>query len=111
MVASSGCVPGVTWLPDSSGFLYVPYDEKSPGVLHYDLATKKIRTFVADNHQICQPAISPDGKHVALVKMSMGNRKMAGFRDTLQLLLFDRAGKEQSRSQVVEWKKMEPGED
>src|SRR6185369_4601893 len=70
-----GCVP-TTWLPDSSGFLYVkPVAAKKAGdppsgqLLHYDLKTKNTRVVVNDiGAGTMWPAVSGDGKRVAIYK-------------------------------------------
>jgi hypothetical protein len=75
LICSTGCIPGITWLPDSSGFVYrsgqvyAPSEERIERV-YFDLATKKQRAIVDDNQMsTIWPAVSPDGKSVAVARL------------------------------------------
>ncbi len=70
-----GCVPGVGWLPDSSGFVYTtPQGE----LVAYDLATKQGRPLLKDPAAAttCWPAVSKGGK-VALARLHGPDEKEA----------------------------------
>jgi hypothetical protein len=97
----SGCLPGVVWLPDSSGFIYVARDgKKLTRLVHFDVATKKARTLAEKIDETAQPALSPDGKRIAVAKYTREKDKPR----TLQVVLLDAQGKEVSRSKEFEWK-------
>jgi hypothetical protein len=89
-----GCIPGVGWLPDSSGFVYT-----TPGgeLRAYDLATKKHRLVVVDNaaKTTAWPAVSPDGKQVALADLTSDAREEKAY---LQIAVCDLAGRAEFRS-------------
>ena len=87
---SSGCLPTATWLPDSSGFVYT---EGAPAkrLVRYDLAKGRPRVLVEDTEGDAHlPAVSPDGKRVAVAQGKEGR---------LRVILFDLDGKELQRSQ------------
>ena len=89
-LASSGCVPGVGWLPDSSGIIYTG-GKKYERLLHYDLAEGKPKVLVADTGApTLWPAISPDGQKIAVAKVSLEGKDRA----TVQVILYGRDGKE-----------------
>jgi hypothetical protein len=98
---------GVTWLPDSSGFVVT-----GPGAsglepehkgrhakgysLHlFDVVSKTNMTVLADSGTctVC-PAVSPDGKLIALGRLEVYAHKPA----MLHLIFVDRKGNEQKRS-------------
>lgn len=100
LVGTTGCITGITWLPDSSGFIYMKGDSNDrPELVHFDLVTKKQRTIVTDEKikDWCWPAISPDGKSVAVARL-LGHDKDKGH--TLQILLHDLNGKTKKQSKV-----------
>jgi hypothetical protein len=101
-LAASGCLPGVAWLPDSSGFIYVAFGEQNEltRLVHYDLAAKKTRVLVGKIDKTGQPALSPDGKRLAVAKYLNGERDPS----TLQVVIYDLQGKELVRSQEFDWR-------
>jgi hypothetical protein len=101
MIFLSGCFPGVAWLPDSSGFIYTSGKEYQRLAL-YDVTKKKQTVLVEDTKaQTIWPAVSPDGKQIALVRLSEDKDKDIA----LQIVVYDRAGKEVKHSKVFPWKK------
>jgi hypothetical protein len=63
-VLASGCVNGVGWLPNASGFVYPT--NKCQLVL-FDLKTKAAKVLVADTGtNTYWPAVSPNGKRIAV---------------------------------------------
>jgi hypothetical protein len=67
LLVVSGCVPGVAWRPDSSGFVYT--DREGKRLLDFDLKTKKSSVLVADTGTATAwPAMSPDGKQLAVAR-------------------------------------------
>jgi hypothetical protein len=99
-LASAGCIPGVGWLPDSSGFIYTA-GEKRTRLVHYDLAQGKGNVLVEDTGAgTLWPAVSPDGKRIAVAKLALPEGQK---RTTLQVILYSRAGKEPVRSEVFDW--------
>jgi hypothetical protein len=98
---ATGCVPGVAWLPDSSGFYYTG-GKDCQKLYHFDLAKGKARLLNAktDTDSVW-PAVSPDGKQLALARLVGRDRDPS----KLQVALFDRDGKELKRSKMVPWRK------
>ena len=75
-LASAGCVPGVGWLPDSSGIIYTG-GKKYDRLLHYDLAEGKPKVLVADTGAPTMwPAISPDGRKIAVAKVGIDGKEL-----------------------------------
>jgi hypothetical protein len=98
-LASSGCVPGVGWLPDSSGIIYTG-GKKYDRLIHYDLAGGKEKVLVADTGAPTMwPAVSPDGQKIAVARVSFEGKDRA----TVQVILYSRDGKELKRSKVFNW--------
>jgi hypothetical protein len=96
LIGATGCVPGITWMPDSSGFFYTAGSE-GQNVVHFDLAKKTQRTIVSDRKlQTAWPAVSPDGKNVAVAHVTRDKDK----GDTIQLLIYDLNGKSKKQSKV-----------
>lgn len=100
----AGCVPNVAWLPDSSGFIFTETvtGRKSPAMRlkQYDIQSKKSRVVLEDLGEAltCFPAVSPDGKRVAVARVLWkGNQSVA------QMVIYDLAGKEQQRSKEMNW--------
>jgi hypothetical protein len=69
-----GCVLGVAWLPDSSGFFFTT---PKGDLVAYDYATKKQRVILRDKSAATTawPAISPDGKKIALAQLGASDDK------------------------------------
>jgi hypothetical protein len=102
-----GCVP-TTWLPDSSGFVYVkPIKGKGPSapatggqLVHYDLQNKAGRVVVADiGPGTIWPAVSPDGKRIAVARF----KGEASKATTVQIVLYDLQGKQLEESKDFVW--------
>jgi hypothetical protein len=103
-LSSSGCVPGVAWLPDSSGFIYTS-GEHFTKLVHYDVAKGEQHVLVEDTGAgTLWPALSPDGQRIAVAKLTLTK----GQKTTkLQVILYSRAGKELERSKVFDWVELE----
>jgi hypothetical protein len=99
-LALGGCAfPGVAWRPDSSGFVYA--DKGGRRLVSFDMKTKKTRELVADTGtNTAWPAVSPDGKRVAVARCEA--RK--GLRHRLRVILYGMDGKEERRSPWFELK-------
>jgi hypothetical protein len=86
----------VTWTPDSKGFYFTACKDYKK-LLYFDVAAKKARTVVSDfNGMTHWPAVSPDGKRVAVVTF-VGDDQKYGF----QVVVYDSAGKELQRSRLA----------
>jgi len=58
-------VHAVSWLPDSSGFLYASdADRDRLAVLRYDLAARTSTVLIADDERDAAAWVSPDGEHL-----------------------------------------------
>jgi hypothetical protein len=103
-LSSTGCVPGVAWLPDSSGFIYTS-GEHFTRLVHYDVAKGQEHVLVEDTGAgTLWPALSPDGQRIAVAKLTLTQ----GQKPTkLQVILYSRAGKELNRSKVFDWMELE----
>jgi hypothetical protein len=109
LLAGAGCVPDLAWLPDSSGLVYTTTDwpggnpplpaELNGRLMHYDLATKTARVVARTESDTIQPALSPDGKRVAVARVSLPRGRPA----TLRVVVYDLQGREVSRSQEFPW--------
>jgi hypothetical protein len=96
---AAGCVENV-WLPDSSGFVCITREH---ALVHYDLAKKTQRVVVkldwlhSEEEVFERPALSPDGKRVALVRHASSKDA-----ETAQILIYDLAsGKEVEKSKEI----------
>jgi hypothetical protein len=114
LLPCAGCVPTVVWLPDSSGFVYMVTDwpgdadeEEAPPdwLVHYDVRTKTRRTIAKTGTNTIAPALSPDGKRLAVAKLTMEEGKPV----TLQVIVYDLQGKELRRTQAFRWSDKGPG--
>jgi hypothetical protein len=94
-VTWTGCVDGITWLPDSSGFIYT--EEDGARLMHFDLANGAARTLMADTKcQTLWPAVSPDGKRIALAQVLHEQNKP----ETLQVFFYGLDGAILERSKA-----------
>jgi hypothetical protein len=99
-LASTGCIPGVAWLPDSSGFVYTSGKDFKTLIL-YDLDKGQGRILVKDTGApTLWPAVSPDGKRIAVAKMGL---QVGQKETTLQVVIYSRAGKELKRTKNFNW--------
>jgi hypothetical protein len=105
LAACLGCYPGIAWLPDSSGFVYTAGKGKKQLRL-FTLKTKKSRVLVADVGGPAWPAVSPDGKRIAvLVKEDKPDKEDKRKSHVwLTLSIFDRDGKRVHRSKPMRWR-------
>lgn len=102
LFSSSGCVESpASWLPDSSGFLFVHDDAGTQTVHHYDLA-KKGHKMVAtlDAPVVSDLAVHPKGDAFALVMRKEKGAPVLSF--------FDLAGKSLHRSDPLDLKTAGP---
>jgi hypothetical protein len=97
LLAGAGCIPNATWLPDSSGFVYTGGPKKDALIL-YDVKAGKARVLVDKNAGPAWPAVSPDGRKIAVAL-----RKDDGKNVALEVAVFDRDGKELHRSKPLDW--------
>ena len=99
LCCANGCVLGVGWLPDSSGFVFTT---PKGHLVAYDIATKKQRIVLQDPAAAttCWPAVSPSGKKVALVHLQGVAQKNEA---TLQFVLCDLQGKVEFRSDKLKF--------
>jgi hypothetical protein len=98
LLACTGCIPNVAWLPDSSGFIHSGAEGRQ--LIHYDLAARKARVFVQDTGAPTYwPAVSPDGKRVAVARYVQNK----DFANTLEVIVYDLQGKEVQRSTAFRW--------
>jgi hypothetical protein len=98
-----GCINGVGWLPDSSGFVFTTASGK---LIHYDLKKRAAKVLVEDTKSnTFWPAVSPDGKQIAVARLEIGGNKKA----ELQVVVYDFAGKEAHQSPRLPWGTMAKG--
>jgi hypothetical protein len=101
-----GCVP-VTWLPDSSGFVYVhrvkaknPDDPWMGRLVHFDLKKNAPRIVVNDiGPDTFWPAVSPDGKRIATARF----KGEPNGPKTVQIVVWDFDGKQIQQSKGFPW--------
>jgi hypothetical protein len=97
---SAGCIPGVGWLPDSSGFVFTA-GPTNTRLVHYDLAKGRQEVLVEDTGAgTLWPAVSPDGKRIAVARWAVTKGQK---QTSLQVIIYSRAGKELSRSKMLDW--------
>jgi hypothetical protein len=107
-IASTSCVPNVLWQPDSSGIIYTttnwPGGPDMPAqlqgrLMHYHLKTKAARVIAKTETNTIQPALSPDGKQIAVARIKFEKDK----QPKLQVVVYDLEGKETHRSKLMAW--------
>jgi hypothetical protein len=92
-LTASGCIPGVTWTPDSRGF-YFTGGKDYQKLFYFDVASRKTRLVAADTEgATLWPAVSPDGKRVAVAVPVRRDGKTQS-----QVVVYDAQGKEVQRS-------------
>jgi hypothetical protein len=102
--ALAGCYPSLTWLPDSSGFVCTGGQEGTR-LIHYDLATGKSNVLVKDTGAGTNwPAVSPDGKQLALGRLRLIPGKKGS---TLQVIRYSLTGQELKTSPAFDWMEMD----
>src|SRR5262245_52745831 len=98
LFASAGCYSEVGWLPDSSGFIYTTAKGE---LVRFDVTTGQRHVLVADTGTLTTvPALSPDGKQIVVARLF--GKGVQG--DHLQIITYDRDGKELSRSRELAWR-------
>jgi hypothetical protein len=70
--------------------------------MHYDLAKADLRTLVGAKVDTLRPAVSPDGRKIALARLTE-----AGDKGKLQILFYDLQGKEVDRSPELNWPRLQ----
>lgn len=92
----TGCLPKVGWLPDSSGFVLT----SGKNLLAYDFATKKHRVIMQDAaaDTTLSPAVSPDGKRVALAYVQGEPKRQLM---VVQIVICDLKGNVEFRSESL----------
>ena len=106
LLAACGCVP-VAWLPDSSGFVCSLENQGNATfrLMHYDLAKKKMRVVVEKVPAATfWPAISPDGKQIAVAQLAGDGKHLQ-----MRVIIYDLEGKETHRSSQFPWVKTRDG--
>jgi hypothetical protein len=97
LIVIPGCVNGVGWLPDSSGFVFTT--DGGPLVL-YDVKTKAARVVVADTRSNTYwPAVSPDGARIAIARLRFDDQH----KSHLQVVVYDLKGKAVHESKSIPW--------
>ena len=77
LLAGTGCVPGVAWAPDSSGFYFTARDNTR--LVYFDMKTARQRTVVENiGGKTFWPAVSPDGKRVAVAWVETPKGRSSG---------------------------------
>lgn len=100
----SGCLPGVAWLPDSSGFVYSAGQDYQQIVL-YDVAQRRQRVLVDEcGAKTYWPAIGPDGKRIAVANLV----REPAVPEKMQVIIYDIQGKELERSPSFAWQEAHP---
>lgn len=95
-ISVTGCIPGITWLPDSSGFVYSA-GPNCQRLMLYDLAKSTQKTVLADTKAgTVMPGVSPDGKQFAVARLVHEKKQ----RYTLQVTILGLDGKAVQRSSV-----------
>src|SRR5262245_6052117 len=95
VVVASGCSDTglnecVVWLPDSSGLVFAVPGHHTQ-LFFYNIATRKHCVLVEDTGTWTNwPAVSPDGKQIAVASLDY----VKGKPGTLQLIRYDLDGKE-----------------
>jgi hypothetical protein len=89
-----GCVLGVGWLPNSSGFVYTTPQGR---LMAYDIAAKKCRLVLEDPaaKTTAWPGMSPTGKRIALAHVKDDDDQKNAL---MQIVLCDLKGKIEFRS-------------
>jgi hypothetical protein len=101
---ATGCLPdAVVWTPDGKSLLWT--EDRGTRVVLYELASKE-RHVVEDNtdSQTTWPAISPDGKLIAVARAVRDGDQEA----TLQIVLLNRDGDEVKTSDEFPWQPADP---
>jgi hypothetical protein len=103
-LSSAGCVPGVGWLPDSTGFIYTSGADYTQ-LCHFDLQKNERHVLVGDTGAPTGwPAVRSDGQRVAVAKLIVEPMQKQA---RIQVTVYDRQGKEVHRSKVLDWAVLE----
>src|SRR5260370_39511246 len=87
---STGCLPdGVVWTPDGKSLFYT--EDRGTRLVRYDLVKKERHVVAEDtNTQSLWPALSPDGKLIAVARAVREDDEPG----TMQIVLLDLEGEE-----------------
>jgi hypothetical protein len=105
-LTTSGCIPGVAWMPDSRGF-YFTAGQNCQKLLYFDVAAKETRTVVADTGgSTIWPALSPDGRRVAVAVPVERKGK-----EHFQVVVYNTEGKEMQRTRAFRLERKKASKD
>lgn len=98
VLSLQGCVLGVAWLPDSSGFIFTT---PKGDLVAYDYAARKQHILFRDEAAATTawPAISPDGKKIALAHLASPDGKEA----RIQIVVCTPKGVIEIRTENYKW--------
>jgi hypothetical protein len=96
-------------MPDSSGIIYTRTDwpggredlagQHKGRLIHYDLKENTKRVIAETLTNTIQPAVSPDGKRIAVAGLNLRR----GMPATLEVIVYDFHGKVDHRSETFDW--------
>ena len=99
IVPASGCLPdAVVWTPDGKSLVYT--EDRGTRVVRYDLTAKERHVLEENtNSQTTWPAVSPDGKLIAVARAVRDGEEPG----TMEIVLLDMEGQEVKSSKEFPW--------